>query len=172
MPGIRNDLFRGSSMGSSKQLNFGNPYAGLNSGLNSANGSAMSTFSKFEADGVSQTALKQLIEQKLFEQKRKLEKHHKIEIKNVKKVTTQLAIDFVKNSSEDIQKNLTKEHKQLLTQFIDFKRRTWTIIDELTDCRERMTTAELIACQSYPVYEQRHAADPKHPLRLYNCLKP
>ena len=35
-----------------------------------------------------------------------------------------------------------------------------------------MVIAEKLVAQSYPIYDQRYASDPKNPLKLYDCLIP
>jgi len=78
----------------------------------------------------------------LTAQKNKLERAQRIEIKNIKRVFMQESIDFVKRSSENIQRVLTKEHQGLLKQFIEFKKSTWGEIEFIRDCAERMLVAE------------------------------
>lgn len=67
---------------------------------------------------------------------------------------------------------MTREHQNLIKQFIDFKRKTWGYIEETKDCFNKMKIAEQTVAQTYPVYDHRLLCDPKSPFRLYDCLRP
>ena len=58
-----------------------------------------------------------------------------IEINTVKKHAITNAIQFVKNSTIDIEKALTKELQSVLKQQLKFKKETWDVIDEIENWR-------------------------------------
>lgn len=82
------------------------------------------------------------------------------------------ALEFVKDAGKQISKTVTREYKILLRQFIAFRDKTWSVIDDLKDYGSRMLLAETLASQAFPVYDFRYKADPDSPFRLYNCLTP
>ena len=116
--------------------------------------------------------IKNMIHLQVKKQTKVLEKAHKIELKNVKKQAIQLALEFVKTASEDVQKVVTKECQGLYKSFISFKEKTWTEIDLRKDFGDKMVEAEKLVAQTYPIYEQRLRSDPKNPLQLFDCLVP
>ena len=95
-----------------------------------------------------------------------------MEIKQTINSTNELCYDFVREVSKDISSQLSKEHRQILKQFINFKKRTWNVIDHMVDYTGRMIKYEVFQASAYPIYEQRYFADPESPFRLYDCLKP
>ena len=42
----------------------------------------------------------------------------------------------------------------------------------MQDYGNRMELAEMLVCQTYPVYDSRYRSDPDSPFRLYDCLAP
>ena len=66
----------------------------------------------------------------------------------------------------------TREYRELLQQYLDFREQTWTVIDGIKDYGDRMVKAEQLTSQQYPVYDMRYRADPDSPFRLYDCLVP
>ena len=86
-------------------------------------------------------------EKKLLELQRKLVKQHQSEVKQIKFRSGLECIDFVTNAAKPIMKACTLEYRNLLTQFIDFRQKTWNIIDTLTDYSDRMVVAEQTIAQ-------------------------
>ena len=104
-----------------------------------------SGLSGFGLEGLEITenaAVKSIVQKKLLEQSKKMEKAFKTEEKNIKVAATQCAIDFVKTNSECLQKLLSKEHQLLVRQFINFRNKTWTYIDEIKEESKKMMIAE------------------------------
>ena len=67
-----------------------------------------------------------------------------IEINTIKKHAEANAIQFVKNSTLEIEKALTKELQDVLKQQLKFKKETWDVIDKVENWRERMVKAETL----------------------------
>ena len=67
-----------------------------------------SGLSNLDFDNVASQDVKQLLAAKLDQQKKYLEKHHTIEIKNLRRMFTQEAKEFIRKQSGDIQKTLSK----------------------------------------------------------------
>ena len=67
---------------------------------------------------------------------------------------------------------MTQECQSLYKQFIDFKEKTWAVLDMRKELGDRMVYAEKLTAQTYPIYDQRLLSDPKSPLKLYDCLAP
>ena len=104
---------------------------------------------------------------------RKLEKAaFETKTKEIKILATIESTNFIHKWSIKIMSAVSKEFRTLLSQFIDFRRVTWTVIDNLKDYGERMKKSECVAAMQYPIYDFRYRADPESPFRLYNCLKP
>jgi len=57
-------------------------------------------------------------------------------------------------------------------QHLRFRGNTWTIIDEMNDCSDRMYQAERVVAQTFPVYESRYKTDAHTPFKLFDCLVP
>lgn len=89
-----------------------NTFAGSRmSGVSGVSSSKMSSgLSNFDFDNVASADVKQLLATKLDKQKKNLEKHHNIEIKNLRRLFTQEAVEFIKTQSKDIQKTLSTQH--------------------------------------------------------------
>ena len=79
---------------------------------------------------------------------------------------------FVRNEAKNIMKAVTREFRYLLQQFIGFREKTWNVIDNINDHRDRMAYAERLVSQTFPVYDNRYRSDPDSPFRLYDCLVP
>ena len=69
-------------------------------------------------------------------------------------------------------KAVTKEFHGLLKQFLEFRKETWAVIDELKSYGEKMMISETLSTMQFPVYDFRYRADPDSPFKLYNCLTP
>lgn len=82
------------------------------------------------------------------------------------------AVDFVKRTTVDICRVLSQEHQNLVKQFIAFRDNTWSELEVIKDCEDRMLVAENLVAQNFPIYEQRYASDPSNPLIKYDCLAP
>ena len=89
-----------------------------------------------------------------------------------KQETMNEAKRFVREAANNIQKAVTREYRTLLKQFVQFREKTWHIIDNMEDRKERMKDAEQLVCQTYPVYDSRYRADPDSPFKLYDCIVP
>ena len=57
----------------------------------------------------------------LEKQEKQLEKVHKIQIKNVKAVAMQEAVEFVKKKGQSVAELLTEEQSKMTRQFLKFK---------------------------------------------------
>ena len=75
----------------------------------------------------------EVVESQLEKQRSKMEKAKMIDIKNIKQVVVQESIAFVKKSLLSVEEQMTKEHQNLIQQFIDFKDETYKRMDQL-DC--------------------------------------
>lgn len=128
--------------------------------------------SGLEHDFENQKAIEAFVQEQLALQKKVLQKAQRIEIKNVKRITMQETITFVKRVTGDICKALTQEHQGLLKQFVAFREFTWTELNAMKDCELRLEVAEKLVAETFPVYEQRYASDPSNPLIKYDCLAP
>ena len=57
------------------------------------------------------------------------------------------AVEFVKSASQKIMKAVTREYRELLQQYLDFREQTWTVIDGIKDYGDRMVKAEQLTSQ-------------------------
>ena len=55
--------------------------------------------------------------------------------------------------TQQLTNEFTREYRQLVKQFLNFREQTWTVIDKLKDYEDRVLLAEQISCQNYPVSE-------------------
>ena len=78
----------------------------------------------------------------------------------------------MEESAKNIAKAVSREYRSLLKQFVKFRETTWTVIDNMQDYGDRMEHAEMLVCQTYPIYDNRYRSDPDSPFRLYDCLAP
>lgn len=149
-------MYGGSSMGS------------VLSGASSLNVSDLQAYCQSGDAGELKTMINEHIRKKLKIQKRVFE----TQLKNVKTIAMQEALQFVKNQSEAIQKHLTREHHKLVNRFIEFKERTESrlaMVDGLE--REILELTQLKAIES-SVKEGIYALDEHNPLQLFDCLVP
>ena len=75
-------------------------------------------------EGASKEAIANFVATKLRVQARKLEKVHNLEMKNMKKVMLQVTVDWMKDKCKAIENMFTKNHKEIVQQFQDYKERT------------------------------------------------
>jgi len=67
---------------------------------------------------------------------------------------------------------LTKQHHNLVTQFLDFKERTLVRIEKNNVLENRVAFLETCYAMKTPVMEAEFALDERSPLSLYDCLVP
>ena len=126
-------VLKGTALGG-MQNNFlrqGTRMMGLSrmSGTESFNNSQLhSSMLEAMADGDT-TDLKIMINTHIAKKLNKQDHVFQTQLKNVKTLAIQDAINFIKIQSEFIQKHLTKEHHKLVEQFIAFKGRTQERLD-------------------------------------------
>ena len=48
---------------------------------------------------------------------------------------------------------MTQECQSLYKQFIDFKEKTWAVLDMRKELGDRMVYAEKLTAQTYPIYD-------------------
>ena len=53
--------------------------------------------------------------------------------------------EYVKESADKIMKEVSREYRFLLRQFMDFRKRTWDVIDCLKDYGDRVHLSEKMA---------------------------
>lgn len=85
-------------------------------------------------DGESSVVSNAKLQEQIFKAKQKWEKGKRQEMKVWKQEAEREAIDFVKRSSIDICKSLTKQHHALIKQFRDFRDFTWIQLDAMRNC--------------------------------------
>ena len=74
--------------------------------------------------------------------------------------------------AQPIMKAVSREYRDIIRQFMEFRQKTWSVIDELNDYSDRLVISEQVACQTFPVYDYRYKADPDSPFRKYDCIAP
>ena len=82
---------------------------------------------------------------KLKEMKHKINSSNETKNREIKVLATIESVAFIKNWSVKIMSAVTKEYHSFLHQFIDFRVRTWGVIDDLKDYGDRMKQAELVS---------------------------
>lgn len=90
-------------------------------------------------------ALQMSYKNKLKEMKHKINSSNETKNREIKVLATIESVAFIKNWSVKIMSAVTKEYHSLLHQFIDFRVRTWGVIDDLKDYGDRMKQAELVS---------------------------
>ena len=74
--------------------------------------------------GGNPEAVMQMIEKKLAKETKKLHKYHQVDIKNLKSVVMKEYQDVVRVNAAKTANMLTKEHRSVIKQFVNFKERT------------------------------------------------
>jgi len=93
-----------------------------------------SGFDSFDSSDTEELSKFQImLEQRLRQQKDRLEVFHKAELKNIQFQAKLDAREFVQRSSADIIKAVSSEYTNLVKQHLRFREKTWTVIDKLND---------------------------------------
>ena len=95
---------------------------------------------------------------------------HKTQIKNVKAVAMQEAVEYVKKKGNAVADLLTREQHKMVKQFLEFKQRTLFPLDTLKEYKAEMCTAESAYSLNCPVNEVMHGFGAE--LKLYDSLIP
>lgn len=106
---------------------------------------------------------------------KKVEKNKAIydgNIKNMKPICIEVAVEFLREQAAKITRTLTKAHHVLLQNFLDFKQRNESFLEQREFILESWKTAEKALAQKSPVMEAEYALDMDTPLKLYDCLTP
>ena len=69
-------------------------------------------------------------------------------------------------------KVITKQHQNLVKQFIDYKHRSQKILTENNKLTKKIAFLELAYVEKTPVMEAEYALDERTALSLYDCLTP
>lgn len=85
--------------------------------------------------------------------KRTMTLAHKTELRRVQTAAEYIAVKFVKDQGKYITREITKEFKSILRQFVDFRRKTWTLLDKIAEQGKELTKTETCICMTYPVYD-------------------
>ena len=119
-------------------------------------------------EGANPEVVKQLIEH----QQITLEKAHSVQLRDVKAVAMQQAVEFVKKQSQEIVNTMTKEHHRMARQFLHFKGKTEGYLETIEKLQHKLTLAESALVQKTPIQEANYGLDDGSPLSLYDCLIP
>ena len=144
----------GSSMGGTSQMS-----------------SVMSKMRKLSMNSM-QGDHEELIKMLLDQQAKMLDKIHNIELKNVKSIAMQEAMEFVKKQSVKVASIMTKEHHKMTRQFLDYKSRTIHIMETNNGLKEEIKEVECALALKYPVDDFDFVHPEENPLKLYDCLIP
>lgn len=82
------------------------------------------------------------------------------------------ACQFIKHRSDDMSALLTKSHRNVIRQFIEYKERSEQQLQEAEAKVQCIPLLEQLVAQKTPVMEAEYAIDDRSPLNLYNCLVP
>lgn len=91
---------------------------------------------------------------------------------NVKPLIYQEAIKWLKDKTDAICKSFTEELHLILSQFILYKRKTNSRLDESEWYKENVKVLEMTLARKIPVFESEYGMSETTPLRLYDCLVP
>ena len=95
-----------------------------------------------------------------------------MQLKNIRPIIMQEAVDFLKAQSQVIAKVLTTAHHKLLTSVIEARSRNEQYIAEREHCRNNWSIIERAYAMKSPIMEAEYALDERTPLSLYNCMIP
>ena len=96
-----------------------------------------------------------------------LKQAHAQEIKIIKQLAQQRAIEFVKEAAKSIEQSFTREYRVLLKQYIAFREKMWQKIDDFDAYLKRMIQAETLTAHLLTVYDYNYCANDA-PFRLYS----
>lgn len=82
------------------------------------------------------------------------------------------AKEFVREQLRKTLKAITKNHKQLIQQHIEYRDDTELLINERNMLRDRWMTYEHTCAMKSPVMEAEYAHDDTTALSMYDCLIP
>ena len=80
----------------------------------------------------------QMIEKKLAKETKMLHKYHQVDIKNLKSVVMKEYQDVVRENALKTAKMLTKEHRDVIKQFVNFKERTIKHMNQMEEWHKKM----------------------------------
>lgn len=112
--------------------------------------------------------LKQYMEKRLAQNKINFE----LQVKNIKPIVFEEAVQFLIRESASIADMLTKSHHKIITNFMDFIDRNETMIKEREVIKQKWQYVERALALKSPVMEAEYALDDSSALSLYDCLIP
>ena len=82
------------------------------------------------------------------------------------------AVQFIKSKVSVIQRLLSKEHHQFISQFLEFKTEMQPKLEEMRYLRERFVDTEVAYATLSPAMEATYGLGSSSVLRLFDCLIP
>ena len=83
-----------------------------------------------------------------------------------------LATDYLKEQVQKVTDMMTKEHRKVIKQFINFRNRSEADLKRAEQLRVEVTVLEQRLAMRSPTHEAEFALDERTPLSLYDCLTP
>ena len=90
----------------------------------------------------------------------------------LKPIVFKEAIDFVREQSTVITDAISKQHRGLVKEFIEYREETEKLIREREYLLDRWQQFEKAYVMRSPTLEAEHAFDSRSPLNLYSCVIP
>ena len=92
--------------------------------------------------------------------------------RNLKAVVFKESVDFLKDKSKIVAEILTKNHRKVVTQFIDYRTQTNNKMVHVETMRQNLMQQELEFSTTGPVAEAEYQLKRKVQIALYDCLIP
>ena len=108
---------------------------------------SLGTMSMLDLEAAQAQTVKILLQNKVNDYKHSVMKAHETDMKKTRHLAMVEAKEFVKFATSDIECAFTKEVRNIIEQFLYFKTRTWTQIDNVRSQEDNLAAAEKIAAQ-------------------------
>lgn len=82
------------------------------------------------------------------------------------------ACKFVEEKGEIVTRLLTRQHRKIVQQFIEFKERSARELKEARKMQDHVVYLETMCALKSPCMQAEHVIDDATELTLYNCLVP
>ena len=92
--------------------------------------------------------------------------------KNLRVVVFSESLEFLKEKSKVVLEILTKSHRRLVLQLIEFRRQTKEKMNEYEQMRSIVMKKEMTSVFSAPVAEAEYQIKRRDTIGFYDCLKP
>ena len=117
---------------------------------------------------ITDEKIKQHFDKKITQNKTNFD----MQVKNMKPIVMQMAVDFLLKQSVSLAELLTSQHHSVINTFIEYKRRSEAVFEERKMLYDKWFQCEQAYAQKTPVMEAEFALDSTSKLQFYDILLP